>query len=394
MPRKIIHLDLDAFFCAVEELHDPSLRGKAFAVGGKPEERGVVASCSYAARARGVHSAMPMGRALALCPEMLIVPAKHHLYSKASKQVMALLRDVTPLLEQISVDEAFLDISDLPNTAETIGKGLQVQIKNETGLSSSVGVATNKLVAKIANDVGKKSAQRGISPFATTVVPAGQEANFLSPLPVEMLWGVGPKTAQKLAETGIYTIGELAKQPENEMARRFGKHGRDLSRHARGIDTRPIVTERETKSISQETTFLHDVSDDSKLEKTLRALAQKVARRLRKAELAGKTVRIKLRWSDFTTLTRQKTLPTISDNETEIYEIALSLFRKLHPTGKSVRLIGIGVSGLGPPLRQLSFWEEDTKKSRDLEKVLDQLQERFGKNTIQRGDKSRKNGSF
>jgi DNA polymerase-4 len=316
---------------------------------------------------------------------MLIVPAKHHLYGKASKKVMALLRDVTPLLEQISVDEAFLDVSDLPDATEMIGKRLQAQIKSELGLSSSIGIATNKLVAKIANDVGKKAARRGISPFALTIVPAGQEANFLSPLPVEMLWGVGPKTAQKLAETGIYTIGEIAKQSEKEMLRRFGKHGRDLSRHARGIDTRPVVTEREVKSISQETTFLRDISDDGKLEETLRVLTQKVARRLRKADLAGKTVRLKLRWSNFETLTRQKTLPTMSDNEAEIFEAALSLLKKLRPSGKSVRLIGVGVSGLGPPLRQLSFWEENVEKSREIEKVLDELQERFGKTVIQRG---------
>ncbi len=387
MPRKIIHLDLDAFFCAVEELHKPSLRGKAFAVGGKPEERGVVASCSYAARAYGVRSAMPMGRAVALCPQMLIVPAKHHLYGKASKKVMALLQNVTLLLEQISVDEAFLDVSDLPDAPEVIGKRLQTQIRDELQLSSSVGIATNKLVAKIANDVGKKATQRGVSPFALTHVPAGQEANFLSQLPVEMLWGVGPKTAEKLSETGIYTIGEIAKQSEKEMIRRFGKHGRDLYRHARGIDNRPIVTERETKSISQETTFLRDISDDTKLEETLRALTQKVARRLRKAELAGKTVRLKLRWSNFETLTRQKTLSTMSDNEAEIFEAALSLLKKLHPSGKAVRLIGVGVSGLGPPLRQLSFWEENVERSREVEKVLDELQERFGKNAIHRGKK-------
>ncbi|MBT3188752.1 MAG: DNA polymerase IV [Anaerolineae bacterium] len=390
MPRKIIHLDLDAFFCAVEESHDPSLRGKAFAVGGKPEERGVVASCSYAARARGVRSAMPMGRAISLCPDLQIVSAKHHLYSEASKKVMALLKDVTPLLEQISVDEAFLDVSDLPETAQTIGKRLQAQIKSELDLSSSVGIATNKLVAKIANDVGKKAVQRGISPFATTIVPEGQESNFLSPLPVEMLWGVGPKTAQKLAETGIYKIGEIANLPEKEMSRRFGKHGRDLSRHARGIDTRPVTTEREVKSISQETTFLRDISDDEKLEKTLRTLTMKVARRLRKADLAGKTVKLKIRWSDFTTLTRQKTLPTMTDSEAEIIEAALSLLKKLRPPGKPVRLIGVGVSGLGPPLRQLSLWEEGAKKSRELENILDELHERFGESIIQRGSKAKK----
>jgi len=389
MSRKIIHLDLDAFYCAVEENHDPSLRGKAFAVGGKPEERGVVSSCSYAARASGVRSAMPMGRALALCPDLQIVPGKHHLYGEASKKVMALLREVTPLVEQISVDEAFLDLSDLPESSVVIGKRLQTQIKNELDLSSSIGIATNKLVAKIANDVGKKAGKPGISPFATTVVPAGQEAEFLSPLPAGMLWGVGPKTSEKLAEMGIYTIGEIVEWPEKDFSQRFGEHGRDLSRHARGIDTRPIMTEREIKSISQETTFRRDLSDDGKIEKMLLALTQKVARRLRKAELGGKTVKLKIRWSDFTTLTRQKTLPTISDNDTEIFDAALSLLRNLRPSRKPVRLIGVGVSGLGPPLRQLSLWDQNIEESRELQKVLDELQKRFGENIIQRGSKIR-----
>jgi DNA polymerase-4 len=281
----------------------------------------------------------------------------------------------------------------LPEAGEINGKRLQSQIMNELDLSSSIGIATNKLVAKIANDVGKKAGQPGISPFATTVVPAGQEAEFLSSLPAGMLWGVGPKTAQKLAEMGIYTIGEIAEWPEKDLSQRFGEHGRDLSRHARGIDTRPIMTEREIKSISQETTFRRDLSDDRKIEKTLLALTQKVARRLRKAELGGKTVKLKIRWSDFTTLTRQKTLPTISDNDTEIYEAALSLLRNLRPSGKPVRLIGVGVSGLGHPLRQLSLWDQDIEKSRELQKVLDELHNRFGDNIIQRGEKSRRKKS-
>ncbi len=386
MDKKIIHLDLDAFFCAVEELREPSLRGKAFAVGGRPEERGVVASCSYAARAHGVRSAMPMGRALALCPEMLIVPAKHHNYGEASKQVMAILRQVTPLVEQISVDEAFLDVSDLPEAGEMIGKRLQAQIKSELGLSSSVGIATNKLVAKIANDVGKKSAQKGIPPFAVTVIPPGHEANFLAPLPCEMLWGVGPKTAARLAELGIQTIGGIAVFPEKDLIKRFGEHGRDLSRHARGIDTRPITTEREIKSISQEITFTRDVDEDAKLEETLRKLTSKVARRLRKSGLAGKTVKLKIRWSDFTTLTRQTTLPAVTDNEDEIGGAALSLMGKVRPPGKPVRLIGVGVSGLGAPLRQLSLWDTaGSEKSRNLQKALDELRERYGDKAIRRG---------
>ena len=387
MPRKIIHLDLDAFFCAVEELHDPSLRGKPFAVGGRPEERGVVSSCSYVARARGIRSAMPMGRARALCPELIIVSARHRNYGKSSKQVMALLRRVTPLVEQISVDEAFLDVSDLPESGEMIAKRLQAQIKRELGLSSSVGIATNKLVAKIANDVGKQSAQKGVPPFATTVVPPNSEADFLSQLPCEMLWGVGPKTNERLAELGIQTVGDIAAWSESDLIKRFGEHGRDLSRHARGIDMRPVATERDAKSISQEITYTKDVGDDAELEQTLRTLTSQVARRLRKSDLAGKTVKLKIRWSDFTTLTRQATLPSMTDNEDEILDAALALLKKVRPPGKFVRLIGIGVSSLGPPLRQLSLWDASSEKSRRLQEVLDKLRERYGQDSIRRGSR-------
>lgn len=386
MPRKIIHLDLDAFFCAVEELHNPSLRGKAFAVGGKPGERGVVASCSYAARARGVHSAMPMSRAMAHCPELIAVPARHRLYKEASQQVMGLVRAVTPLVEQISVDEAFLDVSDLPEAGRVIGQRLQAQIRRELGLSSSIGIATNKLVAKIANDVGKQASRSGVSPFAVTVIPPGEEAAFLAPLPAEMLWGVGPKTAEKLAEMGVYTIGEIARWSEEDLARRFGAHGRDLARHARGIDERPIVTEREIKSISQERTFREDVSDEKILAEKLRALSKVVATRLRKKDLAGKTVKIKLRWSNFETLTRQKTLETMTDREEEIFEAAFALLKEIRPTQRAVRLIGVGVSNLGPPLRQLSLWDQEAKKSRELEQVLEMLRKKFGEGVVRRGD--------
>ncbi|NOY97574.1 MAG: DNA polymerase IV [Chloroflexi bacterium] len=388
MPRKIIHIDLDAFFCAVEELHNPALRGKPFAVGGRPETRGVVASCSYAARRRGVRSAMPMARALRLCPDLVVVPPRHRAYSEASKKVMALLRLVTPLVEQISIDEAFLDVSDLPEPGETIGRRMQAQIRDGLGLSSSVGVAANKLVAKIANEVGKKASTGAKPPFAITVVPPGEETAFLSPLPAGMLWGVGPKTAARLAELGIHTIGGIARWPEDDLIRRFGEHGRDLSRHARGVDERPVVTEREVKSISQEVTFARDVSDDSALERTLRGLAAKVGRRLRKADLAGKTVKLKIRWTDFTTLTRQVTLATPTDQDDEIAAAALSLLAKVRPPGKTVRLIGVGVSGLGPPLRQLSLWEAGSERSRHLQEAIDALHEKYGQGVIQRGVQS------
>lgn len=395
MARKILHLDLDAFFCAVEETRNPELRGKAFAVGGKPEERGVVASCSYAARRDGVRSAMPMGKALGLSPRLIIVPSRHRLYGEVSRQVMDILHTVTGLLEQISIDEAFLDISDIQDDPERIARGLQARIRDEVHLPCSIGIASNKLVAKIATEVGKALALKRIKaqglvepPNAVTVVPVGKEAEFLSPLPADMLWGVGPKTSGRLTELGIHTIGDIAKWPESEMIRLFGENGRDLSRHAKGIDDRPIVTEHETKSISQETTFSVDVRNDKVLEKTLREQAAEVARQLRKNNLAGKTIKLKIRWPDFTTLTRQTTLNSPTDQDDEILKNALELMKSVRKSNQAVRLIGVGVSGLGEPVRQLGLWDFDSERSRKVQDVLDTLQEKYGKDVIKRGNVS------
>jgi DNA polymerase-4 len=386
MARTILHLDLDAFFCAVEEYQNPALRGKPFAVGGKPDERGVVASCSYAARRLGIRSAMPMSRATRLCGTLIVVPPRQRLYSEASKKVMDKLHDLTPLVEQISIDEAFLDISDLPNDPVRLALNLQTGIRDELHLSSSIGIASNKLVAKIATDIGKKSAKSDAPPFALTIVPAGQEAAFLSALPADMLWGIGPKTSARLTELGIHTIGHIARWPENELIRLFGENGRDLWHHAHGIDDRPIVTEHETKSISQETTFTRDVRDDKTLEKTLRELSAQVGRQLRRNDLAGKTVKLKIRWSDFTTLTRQTTVPGTTDNDDEISGIALKLMKTVRKPNQLVRLIGVGVSGLGAPIRQLGLWDTGSEKSRKLQEVVDRLQEKYGKKVIQRGE--------
>jgi len=224
MSRTILHLDLDAFFCSVEELRDPSLRGKPFAVGGRPDERGVVASCSYAARALGVHSAMPMSQALRLSPRLIVVPGRHAAYGEISGQVMQRLRQLAPLVEQISIDEAFVDISDIREPAAETARRVQKQIMDELRLPSSVGVASNKLVAKLATDAGKKAARGSSPPQALTVIESGREAEFLAPLPVAMLWGVGPKTEQKLSRLGIRTIGQLAALGERDLAALFGEH--------------------------------------------------------------------------------------------------------------------------------------------------------------------------
>jgi len=355
--RKIIHLDLDAFFCAVEELRNPALVGKPFAVGGRPEERGVVASCSYAARRFGVHSAMPMGRALRLCPELRIVPGRHGDYAQASRQVMERLHRLTAQVEQISIDEAFLDASELPGEAELLARALQATINQELHLPCSLGVAGNKLVAKIANDYGKGLARGEKPPHTVTLVPPGEEAAFLAPLPVERLWGVGPKTAARLAEIQVLTIGDLARQDEAGLVRLFGKNGHDLYRHARGIDDSPVVTFHEPRSASQEITFARDVRDEAHLRQTLHELAQGVEERLRSDGYAGVTVKLKLRWPDFTTLTRQTTLPAPTDQAEQIYQVALQLFERVWQPGKAVRLLGVGVSGFGQTARQLSLWE-------------------------------------
>jgi DNA polymerase-4 len=391
--RKILHLDLDAFFCAVEELRNPALGGKPFAVGGRVSERGVVASCSYAARQFGVRSAMPMARAIKLCPGLIVISSRHAEYGQVSEQVMEKVRVLTPLVEQISIDEAFLDVTELPQPAEQVARQLQATINQQLHLPCSIGVATNKLVAKIANDVGKAAARRGSPPNAITIVPPGQEGEFLRPLPVEALWGVGPKTAARLAEIDVLTIGDLARLPAPQLERMFGKNGQWISQHARGIDDSPLVTFHEAKSISQETTFARDIHEEDALLGALLRLTEQVGRRLRQEDLTGVTVKLKLRWPDFTTLTRQVTLSEPVDQDEQIYQAATRLFHSVWQKHRAVRLIGVGVSGFKPRLRQLSLWQafpvgetaEPTEKQRRLQAALDDLHNRFGLASIQRG---------
>ncbi len=383
--RKIIHVDLDAFFCAVEELRKPELKGVPFAVGGRPDQRGVVASCSYPARKFGIHSAMPMAQALRLCPGLVIVHADHRAYGDASRQVMAIFHNLTPLVEQISVDEAFLDVSDLPKNALEVARDLQGTVHEVTRLPCSLGVATNKLVAKIATDVAKKRHTGGGYPDAILEVPPGKEAEFLASLPVSALWGVGPKTASTLANMNIRTIGDLAAAPEKQLVNKFGKNGYDLVRHARGIDDRPVVTEHDVKSISEEVTFDHDIQDEEILLATLRSLSEGVGKSLRKENLAGTTFRLKLRWPDFTTLTRQVTVTQPVDQDRVIYEAAKGLFYRVWRHGRAVRLLGVGVSGLNQGVRQLTLWDSTETKERRLLDALDILHRKFGDKSVEMG---------
>ena len=385
--RKIIHLDLDAFFCAVEEIKDPGLRGKAFAVGGSPSGRGVVTSCSYPARKMGVRSAMPAAKALQLCPNLILVSRNHRDYGRYSKLVMERLAHYTDQIEQISIDEAFLDITDLGSSPRTIGVQLQKTILDELSLPNSVGIASNKLIAKIATDVGKIAHQGEGPPNAITVVPAGEERSFLAPLPVDMLWGVGPKTRERLERFNIRTIGDLADYPEIELANKFGKHGYDLSRRAKGIDKRGIVTERGVKSVSNERTFSEDLGRKSEILKYVNKLSEQVSKRLIKKNLRGKTVQIKLRWSDFTTLTRQTTLPQTTNEYRVIQTNAEELLNQVWQEGRKVRLIGVGVHNLDTKAHQLGLWDKDYQRNIKLQETLKDIKGKHGENVISRGIK-------
>ena len=329
---------------------------------------------------------MPMGRAKQLCPELIVVSSRHGNYSQVSKQVMALI-DITPFIEKISIDEAFMEVTDLPDPLSVIAKELQGRVNREMKLPVSIGGATNKLVAKIANDWGKSQKQSPEPPNAITIIPPGDEAGFLAPLPVQSLWGVGPKTAAKLETIGIKTIGTLAQTPPATLEMMFGQYGPDLRRRALGIDNRPIETEHDVKSISNEVTFAADLVDEEHLLSVFRDLSEQVGRRLRKASLAGNTVQIKLRWADFTTITRQTTLISATNLDQEIFETAAALFKDNWPKGRPVRLIGVGVTNLGPPIHQLGLWSDDHQKKARLVNAMDDLRERFGKDIIQRADR-------
>jgi len=349
-PRAIIHLDLDAFFAAVEVLENPDLADKPVLIGGRPKQRGVVAAASYQAREFGIRSAMPMFQAVKRCPDAIILPPRHRLYRQYSRQVMAILHETSPQVEQMSVDEACLDLSEQVDEWEKvteIAEMLQKRVLAEVGLSASLGVAANKLVAKIASDKDK--------PGGLTVVRPGQEAEFLSDLPVRVLWGVGPVTAQKLAGMGVETVGELAQLSEEELRERFGKHGAGMARQARGIDQRPVVTHHEAKSVSQERTFTHDLNKLNHLKKRLWEMSQGVAKQLQKSELAAGTVAIKLRYADFSTLSRQMALMVPTADEIEIYRAALVLLERAWQPKRPVRLLGVAGRDLSPPSGQMSL---------------------------------------
>jgi len=373
---QILHVDLDAFFCAVEELRNPDLRGKAFVVGGSPEGRGVVTSASYPARKFGIRSAMPMSRALRLHQNLIVVRSNHGDYSEYSRDVMAFLRGAVPAMQQMSIDEAFLDVSDDPRGGKPAASEMQSEILDRFRLPTSWGVATNKLVAKIATEVGK--------PNGLVEVPQGKEAAFLAPLPVSMMWGVGPKTSKRFADYGIRTIGDLAAMPEARLMQLFGARGMDLASRAKGQDNRPVQELHDRRSVSAERTFPRDVDSMQELRRHLLHLSERVGTRVRTAGVAGSTVRIKLRWPDFSTFTRQMRLSQPTDQDGEIYAAALKLFTSNWRLGKSVRLLGIGLADLGAPMRQLELFDRGWEQDHNLLRAVDDIREKYGHRALRR----------
>ena len=346
--RQIIHADFDAFYASVEQLDNPYLRRKPVVVGGRPGDRGVVASASYEARRFGIRSAMPMRTALQRCPQVLRVNPRFDRYGEVSRRVMAIFHQVTALVEPLSLDEAFLDVTDLVTPAlspEEIARRLKLRVKEEIRLTISVGVATSKSVAKIASEMDK--------PDGLVVVPPGSEREFLAALPVERLWGIGPKTAARLASEGVHTIGELASQTAEWYAARFGRTGPHLRGLALGEDDRPVQTHRDRKSVSAETTLSDDTRDAQVLLDLVNRLGERVAGHLVRRELRGRTVKVKLRLADFTTFTRQRTLAAPVETAEELATIAGALLRAELLPGRLFRLVGVGVSGFDQPRNQV-----------------------------------------
>ncbi len=376
--RSVIHLDLDAFYASVEELLEPAIAGLPILVGGSPEGRGVVSSASYAARRHGVRSAMPMAQALRLCPNAVVRRGHFVEYTEYSGKVMAILSDYTPLIQPISIDEAFLDVTGcerLFGPASELAHRMQRRILGELGLPSSLGVASNRLVAKVASARAK--------PQGVLVVAPGDEAHFLAPLPVECLWGVGEVTASRLRAAGISTIGHLASCDRTKMKALFGTAAQEMRRRALGIDDRPVGVSGRRKSISQEHTFGQDVGELDVLRRILLGMSENVAAQLRKKALCARTVVLKMRYPDFSTITRRVTLSQPTDLAEVIHAEALSLLQSQWKPGAHIRLIGVGATGL-MRARQLGLFERSDEQLGRLSRVVDEIRRKHGRTAIRR----------
>jgi len=374
--RTILHVDMDAFYASVEQRDRPELRGRPVIVGADPSGRGVVSAASYEARRFGVHSAMPIGRAARLCPDGAFLPVDMDKYAAVSREVMAILAAFTPLLEPVSIDEAFLDVTGtegLHGNGPAVARTIKARIAASLRLTASVGVAGNKFVAKVASDLRK--------PDGLVVVAPGTEADFLAPLPVSRLWGVGRVTGEGLEAMGLQTIGQLAAVPAEFLEARFGSSGRGLRDLALGRDDRPVEPFAPPKSMGAEETFGRDHRDAERLAATLREQAERVARELRAGGFAGRCVTLKLRFADFSTLTRRHTDDPTQDG-LAIYRRARALLDRI-PLRQPVRLIGLSVSSLGPAAAgQLSLLAPDAERRERLARAMDRVTARFGEESL------------
>jgi DNA polymerase IV len=385
--RAILHVDMDAFYASVEVLDDPALRGKPVIVGGTPEGRGVVAACSYEARRFGVHSAMPAGRALRLCPDGVFLRPRMARYVEISERIFAVFHRYTPLVEPLSIDEAFLDVTGcerLFGPAEAVGRSIKTAIRDEIGLAASVGVAPNKFLAKLASGLEK--------PDGFVVMTAEDAPARLAVLPVGALWGVGKVTERRLERLGVRTVADLLRQPRARLVAELGEHADHLRQLAVGRDDRPVVPDHEAKSIGNEITFAEDVADEDALREVLDQLAEKVAWRLRKHGLVARTVTLKARYADFATHTRARSLRLPTDATVVLRDAARELLAdRLGRAGRPLRLIGVTASQL--EVRDAGqaelFGDRDGARHRDLDRILDQVNERFGP-VMRRGAPSRR----
>jgi len=384
--RAIIHLDMDAFYASVEQLDHPAYRGKPVVVGADPrggKGRGVVAACSYEARPFGVRSALPISQAYRLCPQAIYVRPRGDRYAEMSERIFAILREYTDLVEPLSIDEAFLDVTAsqrLHGPAETIGRTLKARIRSELGLVASIGLAPNKFLAKVASDLGK--------PDGFVVVSPGKEREFLDPLPISRLWGVGPKTEARLGRVGLQTIGQIARMRVEELETMLGNAGRDLWELANGIDDREVVPEQETKSIGAETTFDQDTDDREEIRKTILELSDRVGRRLRREGYLAGGVTLKFRNHLFQTVTRAAVLDHPADVGDDLFREAWKQLERVSWTGKRVRLLGVTATHLHPmtelPGSQLSLFQPAADPRRKLARTVDAIRERFGTDAIAR----------
>lgn len=377
--RRIIHMDMDAFYAAVETLDRPEIKGRPVIVGGS-SRRGVVSSASYEARAYGIHSAQPIATAKRLCPDGVFLPVRMRRYQEVSSRIMEIFGRFTPLVEPVSIDEAFLDVTGserLFGSVVEIAGALKKLVLEETGLTVSAGVAPNKFLAKIASDMDK--------PDGLTVVEPGMVAAFLDPLPIDRLWGVGEVTRRTLTGTlGVRRIGDLKRLPRGLLERRFGKLGLRLYDLARGRDEREVVPGHEVKSIGHERTYPEDILDPDRARREILYLADLVARRLRRKGFSGKTVTLKVKYADFTLRTRSSTLALGTDDAREIYAVCLALLPRTEVGRRPLRLLGVSVSNLErETARQLVLFQDERRlKKRRLNLATDRVQEKFGDRVI------------